>query len=169
MEEKTGAVQSNRQIKTRISTSKKKKLKKEDITYILKEFNELKNKYTNLEKELQVVKKTKAAQTSSVKKTRNTAPKKKEFSEEEKFKLVADINDLSLSDKKQMRVIIKDYITNFQDGQFNFNINTLPKDVLQELRKFVDKCLKSKGGHVTIRTSAKKVKLFIYSLRRKQN
>ena len=146
MEETTGAVQSNRQIKARISTSRKKKSEKQDITYILKEFNELKNKYTKLEKELQVVKKNKVAGTSSAKKTRTTAAKKKkEISEEEKFKLVADINDLSLTDKKQMRVIIKDYITIFQDGQFNFNINTLPKDVLQELMKFVDKCLKSKG------------------------
>jgi hypothetical protein len=135
--------------KPKSSSNKKKPTENIQVGVIFKEFQELKNKYSKLEKELEEVKKIKSSTSTTT--NRNTR-KKKEISEDEKLSLVAEINKLSLEDKKQMRVVIKDYIKIFSDGQFEFNINSLPRETFDELKKYVDNCLKSKGGRFTVKT-----------------
>lgn len=144
--------------KSKSTSNKKKPTENINVGKIFKEFQELKNKYSKLEKELQEVKKVKPS--SSTTKKRNPK-KKREISEEEKLSLVTEINKLSLDDKKQMRVVIKDYIKIFNDGQFEFNINTLPRETFDKLKKYVENCLNPKVAKCIVQTQTKEEKLKI--------
>jgi hypothetical protein len=123
--------------------------KKDDSKIIMRELKELKEKYSNLENEIKNLKKNrdKKIKTKGVKQEKKISRKKK-ITEEDKIQLVNNINKLNITEKKEMRVIVKDYITIYSDGQFQFNINCLPKETFYELKKYVEVCLNSRDRNI---------------------
>ncbi len=118
-----------------------------DKQEILKDLSDLKEKFLLLEKELQILKNKKCHATTKKKNKEKNVGKstkhRKQISDEDKLEMVNNINKLSITQKKEMREIIKDYITVYSDGQFQFNINCLSKEKFFELKKYLENCLKS--------------------------
>jgi hypothetical protein len=115
------------------------------------ELNELRQKYQDLDSKIKLLQETKSDR------RKPTTNKKNQVID--KLELAKDIQYLTFTQKKEMRSIIKEFIVIHNDGQFEFNMNTLPKFKLTLLRKYVDECIKEnsrKDPNVIINVNSKK-------------
>jgi hypothetical protein len=128
----------------------------------MKEIKILHDKCSIMENEIKILHESKSDRRKiNLNKSKRTI-KKKEITIGEKNELATNINTLTIAEKREMRSIIKDYITIYNEGQFEFNINCLPRDAYEGLKKYVENCMnKNKKENVKIETREKVKELII--------